>query len=106
MAIDHFEMGEDVTLKAEFRTPKDEIPPNTLTDPAIVTLTVKKPDNTVVSLSYGVDASVVKVSTGVYKYVLVLDKEGTYHWRWRGVNGVASAGVFSGQLDSVREPNF
>jgi hypothetical protein len=104
MAVTHFEMGGNVTLRGEFRTPKTASPPSQLIDPAAVTLTFQKPDKTSVIRTYGID-DVTRVSAGIYTSIVVLDQEGTYHWRWRGANG-AEAGVASGQFDSTRESNF
>lgn len=96
--------GEGANLRATFRTPATAVPPKELIDPTVVTLQIRKPDKTVVELTYGVD-SIIRDSVGQYRYTLPLDQEGTYHWRWRGANGI-EAGVKVGYFDSRREPNL
>lgn len=105
MALERFNMGEVVKLTVTFKTPKTATPPNTLVDPATVTLTVRKPDKTTETVTYGVD-DIEKVSTGVYVYRIPLDQEGTFYWKWTGSNGGESAGVLTGVFDSMRAPNF
>ena len=102
---DRFEMNSVVKLRGEFRTPKTASPPNALIDPSVVTLTIRKPDKTTVTWTYGV-ANIERISLGLFSAALVLDQEGTYYWRWTGSIGADSVGVTSGVLDSIREPNF
>lgn len=99
-----YQMGSNVRVRGEFRTPKTAIPANTLIDPSIVTLSIRFPDKTTEVRTYGID-DVDKSSTGIYTSVISLDQEGTYHWRWKGDNG-AEVGVAAGSFDSRREPNF
>lgn len=105
MAIIKFETGSNVRIRGTFRTPKDAVPPSALLDPSIVTLTIRRPDKTVEERIYGVGPEIVHPSTGIYESVLTLSQQGTYHWRWRGENGI-EAGVITGELDSRLEPNF
>ena len=105
MALDRFVMGSVVKLTVNFKTPKTATPANTLVDPATVTIAIRRPDKTTVNKTYGVD-DITKVSTGVYQYLVTLDQEGTYYWKWSGSNGSESAGVQTGVFDSMRSPNF
>lgn len=105
MAKIEFETGSAVKIKGTFKTPKDGIPPNTLINPSIVTLAIRKPDKTTDTYVFGVDAGVTNPSTGLFLFELVLSQQGTYHWRYTGQNGTAAA-VITGTLDSVLEPNF
>lgn len=105
MAKIEFETGSNVRIRGTFRTPKDAVPPSALLDPSIVTLTIRRPDRTLDERVYGVGPEIEHPSTGIYESILSLLQQGTYHWRWRGENGV-EAGVITGELDSVSEPNF
>lgn len=105
MAKIEFETGSNARIKGTFRTPPDATPPSVLTDPAIVTLTIRHPDKTTSVYQFGVDPDLENPSTGQYELLLPLTEQGTYHWRWRGANG-GDAGVITGALDSVLEPNF
>ncbi len=100
-----FERGEVVRLRAEFRTPKTAIPASVLIDPSIVRLVIRTPAGVSTTYLYG-DSGIDHDGTGLYSFPLSLDLDGTYHWRWEGDNGPTSKGVISGDLDSVRNPNF
>ena len=99
------ERGKTVRLRGEFRTPKTAIPANQLIDPVTVNLVIRAPDASVTTHVYGASA-IVKDETGKYSFPLSLDLDGTYHWRWEGINSATVKGVISGELDSVRNPNF
>lgn len=107
MAQSRYEYGESVEVFADFKTSKKSVtpPPNTLIDPAAVTLTIRKPDKTVETRTYGV-SGITRIETGKYKASIALTQEGTYHWRWKGDSGPNQVGVQTGSFDSVREPDF
>lgn len=92
-------------IRGEFRTPKTAVPPSELIDPAIVTLTIMRPDKTTETRTYGV-SGIDRTDIGKYTSLLTLAQEGTYHWRFKGDNGPAAIGLAVGTLDSVREPDF
>ncbi len=100
-----FERGETVKLRVEFRTPKTAIPANVLIDPSTVSLTILRPGGVSTTYLYG-DSDIDRDDTGLYLFPLSLDVDGTYHWRWEGANGPTIKGVASGELDSVRNPNY
>jgi hypothetical protein len=56
---------------------------NVLTDPTTVTLTVKKPDASSTSYTYGA-SEIQKASTGNYYKDIELDQEGIWLYRWEG----------------------
>lgn len=105
MARITFPFNSIVKIRGEFRTPKTAIPASELIDPAIVTLTILKPDKTSEVRTYGV-SGIDRTDIGKYVALLTLDQEGTYHWRYKGDNGPAAIGIVTGTLDSVREPDF
>lgn len=55
-------------------------------DPTTVTFKYKKPDGTVTTYTYGVGASIVKTSTGIYYIVIITDQAGVFNNRWLGVS--------------------
>lgn len=105
MAQEIYEYGESVAVFADFKTGKKATPPNTLLDPASVTLVIRKPDKTVETRTYGV-SGITKLAVGKYTSVIELTQEGTYHGRWTGDNGPSQKGVRVFKFDSRREPNF
>jgi hypothetical protein len=107
MAINRFQKGEVVKARVEFRTPKTAlVNPDTPTDPDVVTLAIRRPDKTVVTLTYGVGADITRDDTGKYWASVELTQEGTYHYRWTGDSGGDATGISAGLFDSVQEPNF
>ena len=105
MAQERYQYGESVDVFGDFKTSKKATPPSQYVDPATVTLTIRRPDKTVETRTYGV-SGIDKLETGKYKATIALTQEGTYHWRWKGDNGPTQAGVKTGSFDSVREPDF
>lgn len=51
-------------------------------DPTVVKLTVKKPDGTLTTYTYGVGDTIVKDSTGNYHANIDLTLAGTWRYRW------------------------
>lgn len=51
-------------------------------DPTTVTFRELDPSNNVISHVYGVDVNVIRDSLGHYHYDLLLDEDGTWHYRW------------------------
>lgn len=97
--------GSIAKLRGTFKTPATDNPPSVLTDPTVVTLSILRPDKTSEVRTYTV-SGITRDSVGVYTSKLSLDQEGTYHWKWRGANGVDAAGISVGTLDSLREPDL
>lgn len=64
---------------------------STPTDPSAVYLYLRAPDGTFSTLQYGVDGSVVKVSTGVYRYDYSATARGDVYYRWSGTGAAQSA---------------
>ena len=70
--------GSIVTVSGTFRGLA-----GTVTDPSVVKLTVKTPDGTQTTYTYGSDAEVVKSSTGVYTADLdTTNKRGLWIYTW------------------------
>lgn len=67
----------------------------TATDPTAVTLTVRKPDGTSTSYTYGA-GTVTKSATGVYYKDVDVDQAGEWNYRWTGTGAlvVAEEGQF------------
>ena len=61
-------------------------------DPSAVTFTWKTPGASVTTYTYGVDAQLVKSSTGIYYVDLALNASGKWSYRFAGTGpGAASA---------------
>jgi len=61
-----------------------------LTDPATVTLKVKKPDGTVTTYTYA-SAEITKDAVGRYSYQLTIDQDGVWSYRWIGTGTIVAA---------------
>lgn len=60
-------------------------------DPGALSFKVRKPDGTVTTYVYGVDAQLVRESQGVYEVDVVADEEGTWQYRFEGTGASQSA---------------
>jgi len=65
-------------------------------DPGGLALKVRKPDQTLTTLTYGADAALEKDAVGHYHADIALDQAGLWHWRWEATG--ANAGVAEGVL--------
>lgn len=77
----------------------------TAVDPATVTFKSRSPDRSVAlsTLVYGVDAALVKDSTGNYHVDVDANANGTWWWRWEstGMSQAADEGSFDVELSQV-----
>lgn len=98
----HRDTGTTIRVWAEFKDPDTKDP----LDPNSVEFRQRAPDATVVPYFYGTDAEVVRTSIGVYYVRVLLDTEGTYHWKWiaLGIPGVSL--VLTGDVDSLSPLDF
>lgn len=98
MAINVFDVGDKVRLSAAFQD-IDSV----AQDPGGVTFTLRAPDGTLTSYTYGTDAALVKDSTGNYHVDVVVAAAGRYRYRFAGVTtGQAAAeNVFRVQASGV-----
>lgn len=60
------------------------------TDPTAVLLYYKKPGTAYITLTYGVDAALIKDSVGNYHADLTLDTAGTWQYEWRGTGALVA----------------
>lgn len=68
--------GSVVRLTAHFETDVADV------DPATVTLTTRRPDDTEATYVYGTDANVGKSSVGDYYADITATMPGRWHYRW------------------------
>ena len=61
------------------------------TDPSGVVLYIRQPDGSLTTLTYGVDAAIAKVSTGVYRYDYNAATAGPVSYRWAGTSPAQAA---------------
>ena len=66
-----------------------------LVDPTTITAKVKKPDKTVTTLVFGVDAALVRDGVGIYHIYIDLTQSGNWFYRFSGtgVRQVAREGT-------------
>lgn len=85
-------IGDGFRLKATFTV--DDV----VTDPTTVTFKLKDPDGLITTYVYGVNAEVVKVSTGIYYIDVTVSKALTWFYRIVGTGAVIAAteGTFVG----------
>lgn len=78
--INEYDLGDEV------RCSTAEVPftntAGTVIDPAAVFFKVKNPSGTVTTYTYGVDAALVKVSTGIYRVDVDANMSGTWWYRF------------------------
>ena len=65
-------------------------------DPGGLTLQVRAPGGSLTTLTYGIDAAMVKEAVGQFRADIDLATAGVWHWRWTASG--ANKGVAEGQL--------
>lgn len=80
-----YDRGDLVRLQATFSI--SGVP----TDPTSVTLYIRQPSGVLTTLVYGVDAGIIKVSTGVYRYDYDASAMGAVTYRWAGTGAAQAA---------------
>jgi hypothetical protein len=93
-----FEKGDLVRVTGTFTTPA-----GVATDPTAVLFSYQNPAGTTTTLTYGVDAALVKSSTGVYYVDVNASTEGVWYYRFysTGTGQTADEGTFT-----VKVSNF
>jgi hypothetical protein len=91
MSCEDYVVGQRPRFSAQFRLG------STLTDPTTLKFIYKKPTaSSPTVLVYGVDAELVRESTGKYHVDLLLDVAGLWKWRYES----------SGIVDSAQQDSF
>jgi hypothetical protein len=88
-----FEVGQKKTITVTFRNAA-----GTAADPTGVTLEIRNPSTGArTTYTYGVDAALVKDTTGVYHYDVTLSAAGDWVFRWVGSGTIVAVdeGVIS-----------
>lgn len=67
----------------------------TAVDPTTVKFRIRKPDRSIDFYTYGVDAEVIKDSTGNYHMDILIDQSGTWYYRMEGITTNRGAGETS-----------
>jgi hypothetical protein len=93
-----YEQGQVVRATGSFKDAS-----GTLVDPSVVKLRVRTPAAAVTEYVYGVAQDLIKDSTGVYHFDIVLNAGGLWKYRWVSTGVGATAKVVS--LD-VAEAEF
>jgi hypothetical protein len=84
-----YDIGDVVELEATFTNTSGGG-----VDPTAVKLTVRQPDGTETTYTYGVDSGVTSPSAGLYRFSLSLTAAGRWYYRWQGI-GLAAAAEFT-----------
>lgn len=77
--INEYDVGDLIRCTGTFTDASD-----TETDPDTVTFKARGPSGNITTYVYGVDAEVVKSSTGVYYVNLTIDESGFWYYRFAG----------------------
>lgn len=101
MAFDppQYVLGAQIYLSATFTNAA-----GSLVDPTGVLLKYKVSNGSTTTLTYGVDAALVKDSTGMYHAYFTPGSAGTYYFRWE-TSGTAMVGAYEGTF-VIRSSNF
>lgn len=102
MAKESFQKGSKPVIRVSFTDPDND---GAAIDPSTVSIRVKAPDDTVSTFTYATDPEVEKESVGNYVFRLLLDQEGTYHWKWTGTTSNKQV-VLVGSCDSEQGVDF
>jgi hypothetical protein len=99
MAIKEFAWGAAIRVRGKFKIPGTGV----LFDPTTVRIAYRQGANPVTIKTFGVDAQVVKESTGIYYLDIDANVVGDWHWRIysEGTGQTADEGTFK-----VRSSNF
>jgi hypothetical protein len=76
-----------------------------LLDPTGLTVRIRRPDASFVLYTYGSDAALERLSTGVYRFDLPLALKGTYKWKWLASTATKSIAIYE-EADSEGEAGF
>lgn len=82
-----YDSGDRIRLKTSTAFNVDGV----ATDPTTITVQIKKPDGTVLTYVYGVDAEVVRDGVGLYHVDINLDQVGTWYYRFAGTGACVAA---------------
>ena len=83
-----YDVSDVAKLTAAFTEVESEAP----VDPTTLVLKIVDPAGTVTTWTYGIGIEIVRVSQGVYFFLLLLTVSGTYYYRWEGTGAAQAAG--------------
>jgi hypothetical protein len=84
----NFTLGELVRVEAEFKNSSGVV-----ADPTAVLFKYKKPDNTIIQLTYGVDVALVKDSVGNYHVDIDANQHNIWKWKFYSTGTVQAAKI-------------
>jgi hypothetical protein len=85
MAVNTYDKGDAVRLKATFTVS------SVVTDPTTVTLKVKDSDGTISTYTYA-GGTITKLSTGIYYKDVTVSNDGIWYYRFEGTGSCIAAG--------------
>ncbi len=89
--VNSYDLGDEVRCASD--DPPFTNAAGTIIDPAAVFFKVKDPEGTVTIYQYGVDAQLVKVSTGIYRVDVDANKPGTWRYKFYSTGSGKAADV-------------
>ncbi len=101
MARKVFGNGTIIKAKVTFRDPDTKV----VLDPTTVTVQTRTPAGVLTTLTYGVDAALVKASTGIYYVLITLSSVGTFKWKWTATASQKTTVIYD-ECDSEKEAGF
>ena len=84
MAVNTYDKGDTIRLKAEFKVS------SVYTDPTAVTLKVKNAAGVISTYTYAL-AEITKLSTGIYYKDISINDDGIWFYKFEGTGTVAAA---------------
>jgi hypothetical protein len=85
MAANTYVIDSSFKLEAEFTNESG------VADPTTVIFKIKKPDGTITTYTYGVDAEVIRESLGVYYMIVTVDTPGNWWYKIMGTEALIAA---------------
>ena len=92
MSIEVLNVPQDAVVSVRFYHRVSGV----LTDPTALTVRYRNPSGSVVTLVYGVDAALVKDSTGLFRVDITASVPGM--WEWDSVSTGTAAGASEGRF--------
>lgn len=88
--LKEYDIGEELRSQITFQR-KNAQDTYDLADPSVVVFKYKAPGGTITTLTYGVDGSLSRVGTGVYRCSFIGSAAGTWKYRWQATGTLVSA---------------
>lgn len=95
-----YQIGSGATLACTFTNQAGAV-----ADPGVVTFTLRQPDGTVTTYTYGIDSELTRTGVGIFTVDLVFTQSGRHRYRFAGSSSNASVGPGTLIVDTQRIPS-